>query len=152
MRSSLRSFAFLFSAVVSARAISASASAIFVSMRAMSGNLSSVASSSPSYNGHQRERINTKSTAVARQRRDPLTVGLAFSSSTFSDPGIRSNPLSVVMHSSLVRHICHNDRLTYICLLYNLSASSIANGTSLAFRCRSALRENGNKNGLVWSV
>ena len=60
---------------------------------------------------------------------------------------MRSNPLSRVMHSSRVRHICHSDRLTYMCLWYSWSASSIANGTSEPPR-----REKGNRNGRVWSV
>src|ERR1700729_1495720 len=68
-----------------------------------------------------------------------------------SDPGICSNPLSAVMQSSLVLHICHSAALTYICLLNNLSASSIANGTSFPSLYR-LLDEKGNKNGRFWSV
>lgn len=65
-----------------------------------------------------------------------------------SDPGMCSNPLSAVMQSSLVRHICHSARLTCMCRLYSRSASSTANGTSLASLSK-RFRENGNKNGRV---
>ena len=61
-----------------------------------------------------------------------LTLNAVADKSGPSDPGIFSNPLSATMHSSLVLHICQSDKLTYMCLLYKLSASSIANGTSRA--------------------
>lgn len=67
------------------------------------------------------------------------------------EPGMWSSPLSAVMQSSLVRHICHSAALTYMCLWNSLSASSMANGTS-----RPSLyllrAEYGNRNGRVWSV
>lgn len=62
-----------------------------------------------------------------------------------SIPGILSNPLSKVIQSSLVRHICANVKLTYKCLLNNLSASSMAKGTKVAFS--PFFPENGSKNG-----
>ena len=66
-----------------------------------------------------------------------------------SAPGMRSSPLSAVMQSSRVRHICASARLMYMCFAYSASASSTANGTR---RAPGWPFENGNRNGRVWSV
>src|ERR1700722_19973262 len=72
-------------------------------------------------------------TTIECFQRGQLTVDVTVDDSNSPpEPGMCSSPLSAIMQSSLVRHICEMAKLMYICLLYNLSASSIANGTSRA--------------------